>query len=128
MTIKELSQLFFLKKEIAKLEKQLQDLQDAATRVTVTVSDSPRSGKVSSPTALGADICELKTMLEEIKQQRIAEYKRLLGYINSIDDSYTRQVMTLRFVDGLKWEEVADALNTTSWSVKHLCYRFVDRN
>ncbi len=128
MTIKELSQLYYLKKEIAKLEKQLQDLQDASTRATVTVSDSPRSGRVSSPTALGADICELKTMLEDIRQQRIAEYKRLLGYINSIEDSYTRQVMTLRFVDGLKWEEVADALNTTSWSVKHLCYRFVDKN
>lgn len=128
MTIKELSQLYYLKKEIAKLEKQLQDLQDASTRATVTVSDSPRSGRVSSPTALGADICELKTMLEDIRQQRIAEYKRLLGYINSIDDSYTRQVMTLRFVEGLKWEEVADELNTTSWSVKHLCYRFVDRN
>lgn len=128
MTIKELSQLYYLKKEIAKLEKQLQDLQDASTRATVTVSDSPRSGKVSSPTALGADICELKTMLEDIRRQRTAECKRLLGYINSIDDSYTRQVMTLRFVDGLKWEEVADALNTTSYSVKKLCYRFIEKN
>lgn len=128
MTLKELSQLYYLGKEIEKLERQLQDLQDAATRVTVTVSDSPRSGKVSSPTALGADICEVRRMLEYISQQRIAEYKRLLGYINSIDDSYTRQVMTLRFVEGLKWEEVADALNTTSWSVKHLCYRFIEKN
>lgn len=127
LTLKELSQLYHLNNEIILLDEQLKDLQDASTRITSTVSDMPRTGRSPSPTTLGADIAEVKKMLEATKQARIAEYNRLMRYIDSVEDSYIRQILTLRFIKGLQWEAIADKLHTTSWSVKHTCYRFIDK-
>ena len=49
-------------------------------------------------------------------------------FIASVDDSRMRRIITLRFIDNLSWNKVADRIggNNTEDSVKKAFYRFME--
>ena len=51
-------------------------------------------------------------------------------YINTIDDSLTRQILSLRYVNGLTWEQVAASIGggNTADSVRKVAERFLMEN
>lgn len=54
------------------------------------------------------------------------ERTRLLGIISDIPDSLVRQTMTLRYVDGRTWREVASLMGYASEDVpRMMAYRFL---
>lgn len=59
----------------------------------------------------------------------IAEYNRLNRYIATVDDSLMREILTLRFVEGLSWEDVAYNIGgkNTPDSVRKACNRFIQK-
>lgn len=67
-----------------------------------------------------------QTIREKILEST-AEQARLEGYIAAIPPGAVRSIMTYRFVEGLTWEQVSDALGfrSTPDSVKKLCYRYL---
>lgn len=75
-----------------------------------------------------AEITDLEAIIQAKIGQRIYERSRLERYISDIPDSLTRQIFTLRFIEGLTWEDVADKIGSSSYSVKHICYRFIAKN
>ena len=110
MTLKELSQLYYLDREIELDRERLAEL-----RANLLCPRSPNyDGMPHSPQAK--------------IEQRIYERSRLERYISDIPDSLTRQIFTLRFIEGLTWEDVADKIGSSSYSVKHICYRFIAKN
>ncbi|MCI8387041.1 MAG: hypothetical protein HFE63_01065 [Clostridiales bacterium] len=50
--------------------------------------------------------------------------------INSVDDSFMRQVLTYRFVDGLTWYQVAMSVGggNSADSIRKACVRFLAKN
>lgn len=131
MTIKELSQLYWLNREIEMDKRRLEELE--------VVVSSPKVQKLDSmPHAPGygddlarcvAEIVDLKAIIAAKQQQCIYERNRLERYISSIPDSLTRQIFTLRFVSGLPWLQVAFSVGgaNTEDSVKKTCYRYLKR-
>lgn len=128
MTLKELSQLYYLNREIEMDKKRLLDLEARAVSCSPNLTGMPRSPGVSDKVGrYAADIVDLKGIIEAKLQQCIYERNRLERYISEIDDSLLRQIFTHRFVNGLPWEQVAACVEgcNTPASVKMACYRYL---
>ncbi|HCD91362.1 MAG TPA: hypothetical protein DEQ52_06705 [Ruminococcaceae bacterium] len=132
MTLKELSQLYYLDREIELDRERLAEL-----RANLLCPRSPNyDGMPRNPNpepALArciAEITDLEAIIQAKIEQRIYERARLERYISDIPDSLTRQIFTLRFIEGLTWEDVADKVggHNTGYSVKKICYRFIAKN
>lgn len=109
-TRKDLSQLYYLKREIRSDERRLQDLKDAATKITQDMTGMPGSGKKSDKTALGAEIADLENIIRSKNQMCVAHYNRIMRYVAEIDDSFMRQIIVHRHVDLMTWRDIAQKL------------------
>lgn len=129
MTIKELSQLYYLKREIDMDKQRLNDLrQIAASPSTPNLSGMPRGSQ--SECALerkNIKIFELEKLIEQKIDRCNAEKIRLEKYIENIDDSLTRQIFTQRFIRCLSWRQVAHKVGgyNTAETVRQHCYRYL---
>lgn len=145
MTIKELSQIYYLEREINLIKSQLHNLREQ--RQECTVFDSVQSSSKHEPyqvhsllisgvgpsaksAALSEAILERKAKLTDVLAKREQELVRLEQYIASIPDSLTRQIFIQRFMQCKSWNEIADATGKeiTEDSVKKKCYRYIKNN
>ena len=139
MTLKELSQLYYLNREIEMDQQRLAELR--------TKAESPASplltGMPKAPNPENkmerciAEIVDLAAIISTKQQRCIHERNRLERFISDIGDSLTRQIFTLRFVDGLDWGEVADELDSkrkrkhkrfTGKYVSNVCYQYLKKD
>lgn len=127
MTKKELSQLYYLNKEIKQLENKLMELETTAYKTTSNLTGMPGNGKHSDKVGqYAAEIVDLKALINLNIEKCWREKRRLERYIQSIDDSLIRQIFQLRYIEGMKWEEVADKIKgVTADSIKKQCYRYI---
>ena len=129
MTLKELSQLYYLNREIEADQQRLEELSDLIGPSTAEYSDMPRGPftPTSKVERLAAEIIDLKAIIAARQIQCIHERARLERWISSIPDSLTRQIFLLRFVSGLSWLQVAMSIGggNTEASVKMTCYRYL---
>lgn len=128
MTIKEISQLYYLNREIEADKRRLAELELKAMPGAASMDGMPRAASSSDRVARYAiEIADLKGIIEAKHQQCLYERNRLERYIADIDDSLTRQIFTYRFVNGLPWEQVAACIGggNTEYGVKKKCYRYL---
>lgn len=129
MTKKELSQLYYLKREIRSDEQRLKELETAATRITQSISDMPGGGRRSDKTAIAAEIADIKTIIHSKKEMCIAHYNKIARYVANIDDSLIRQIIIYRHVDMLKWRDIAQKIGggNTADSVRKAYSRYLEK-
>lgn len=130
MTINELSQLYWLNREIEMDQKRLEELRGKVAPASPTLTRMPHgTGDNSSKVErVAAEIVDLEAIIAAKQIQCIHERQRLERYIRDIPDSLVRMVFTFRFVGGLTWGQVAESIGgNTSDSVKKICYRYLDR-
>ena len=129
MTNRELSQLYYLKQEIEMKRRKIHELE--------TIAEDTASKIIGTPHPLGindkigttaAEIAYIKAILSLNVQEYYYQYNRLLRYIETIDDSLVRQIMTYRYIDLMTWNDVADTIGggNTEDSVKKKVYRFLE--
>ena len=128
MTLKELSQLHYLRGEIAQERERIQRLREIATSTTASIGGMPRAGTIADKPAIAAQIADCERMIDAKLSECIVVYHRLMDYINDIDDSLTRQIFAARFIDGLQWEQVADKCGGSAASAKMTVYRFIRKS
>lgn len=137
MTVKELSQLYWLNREIELDQKRMNRLEGEIRRLQDEVAALERRASSTSPNLTGmpkapnSDGGKIERYVSEIvdKQQLLnqkidlrdacmgvirskqllclTERKKLETYITGIPDSFLRQIFTLRFISGLPWFQVA---------------------
>lgn len=132
MTLKELSQLYWLNREIEADQKRLAELE-----LLIGSPSSPQlTGMPHTPNSfdskterLVAEIVDLQAIIASRQIQCIHERARLERWINDIPDSLTRLIFRYRFVNGLQWPQVAASIGegTTPDRAKKICYRYIDR-
>ena len=131
MTIKELSQLYYLNLEIETDQKRLVELQARATSPSVPGLDGmPRSRSFDSAVErIAVEIASIEKILAEKQQRCISERNRLERFISDIDDSLLRMIFRLRFVDGLDWLEVARCIGggNTAKNTSLQVYRYLKK-
>ncbi|MFV0351417.1 MAG: hypothetical protein ACK5JF_03785 [Oscillospiraceae bacterium] len=107
MTAKELSQLYYLNREIDQDKQRLAELEAAATSTTPKISGLPHASGISDKVGLAAEIADLKSTIEAKAHITIALYNRIHRFAASLDDSLMRQVITLKYANCLTWYQVA---------------------
>ncbi len=130
ITVKELSQLYYLSKEIEKETQKKQKYEDRALKVTSLISGMPSGGGVSDKTAIAAEIADCESIIESKKQQAVIEYNRLIRYIAGINDSFIKQIIEKRFLEMKSWPTVAKEIGgyNTRDSVRMAVNRFLQKN
>jgi len=130
MTTKELSQLYWLNREIERDKAALNALYSKAASSVGAITGMPHAFEVSDKVGeYAAEIADLRGIIEANIQRCFYELNRLNRYIASVDDSLLRQILSLRFVSGLPWQQVAASVggNNTSDSVRKACNRFLEK-
>ncbi len=108
MTKKELSQLYYLKKEIKEQQKRLSELEALATSCTAKITGLPNGNGVSDKIAnYATEIADLKSLLDLNLKKCFYELNRLDRFISSVNDSEMRIILTLRYSQGLSWQQIA---------------------
>ena len=108
MTKKELSQLYYLKKEIKEQQKRLSELEALATSCTAKITGLPNGNGVSDKIAnYATEIADLKSLLDLNLKKCFYELNRLDRFISSVKDSEMRIILTLRYSRGLSWQQIA---------------------
>jgi len=129
MTLKELSQLYYLNREIEMDGQRIAELRAKAENASAgQLSDMPKSPNMENKLErYVAEMVDLEVIIHAKRQQCIHEQKRLERYIADIDDSLIRQIFKLRFIQGLNWLQVAHRLGgpMTESYVKNTCYKFL---
>lgn len=130
MTRRELSQLYYLRREINSDRERLAKLEAAATSASPSNSGGRGSGTPTDRTALAVEIASLKSLIYEKICREEKELLRLMNYISGVEDSLTRQILTARFVDNLSWTAVAIRVGggNTATTVRQRCNRFLRQN
>lgn len=133
MNKEKLSQLHHLKNEIELLQKQLDNMDYSI------VSDSVKGSSISFPYVkhtiiiTGADVEEYERKMDRLKRQLARRLDELMDivdeineYIRTIDDSEMRQILSLRYVNNLTWQQIAHHLGYQDESVpRKRCDRFL---
>lgn len=130
MTKAELSQLYYLNREIEAEQRRIAELEAKATNISAKVTGMPGGAGISDKTAIAAEIADSRAIVQAKAEQCIHEYNRLCRYIAGIDDSFMRQIISLRFINGLTWNQVAQHIGggNTEEGVKKACYRYIRKS
>lgn len=132
MTLKELSQLYYLKREIeldqARLKKLRTKLHGASGPKYDAMPKSPGCGDALAYSV--AEIVDLEALIVAKQIQCIRERTRLEQYIAGIPDSNLRTIFTLRFIDGLSWVQLAFRIggDCTADGARMACKRYMEKS
>lgn len=108
MNKKELSQLYYLNREIEEQQRRLQELESLATSCTSFITGMPKvKGVVDKLAGYVAEIADLKSLMELNLQKCFYELNRLNRFINGVEDSQMRMILSLRYINGLTWQQIA---------------------
>lgn len=127
MTKKELSQLYWLNREIEEQQRRLDELEYLATSCTSNITGMPKSqGVIDKISKYAAEIGDLKSLLDLNIKKCFYELNRLNRYIESVEDSQMRMILSLRYVNGLTWEQIAFSIGgSTADSIRMSHDRFL---
>lgn len=134
MDKEKLKQLRYIRSEIEAIKKQMSDLDYTVVTDKVRGSSSHFPYVQRSFTVEGIDYEEYNRKVKRLQgklNKRIDELMNLAEetneFIKEIDDSLVRQIISLRYVSGLTWEQVAENIggNNTADSVRKVAERFL---
>lgn len=119
MTKEELKQIYYLNHEVKMWQRELERLQCKSLVKGQEITGMPfltgTSDKVGDMASTMVDIERIiQGKLAEIQVQR----RKILEYIDSIDDSFLRQITFLRNVSCMSWGQIATELDSTIDCVK----------
>ena len=114
MTKKELSQLYWLNREIEEEKRKLRELEAASTSSTAKITGLPHvSGSQDKIGEMANLYAEQRDLIDLKVRQSVIEYNRLNRYIAGVEDAQMRMILSLRYVNGLSWQRVAFAIGET---------------
>ncbi len=129
MTLKELSQFYYLQKEIEDLNNRIILLKEKATDTSVKLSGMPKGSAPGDK--LGKIVGDIDFYEQLLKKRKIKckkELEKLNNYISDIEDSFTRQIFAYRFIDRCSWSQIAAKLKTSVGAAKMTVYRYIRKH
>jgi hypothetical protein len=110
MTKQELSQCYWLNREIQQLQRELNDLEGKEYKA-INYSGMPHGSGTSDDVArLATQRAELHKLISLKLEECMIARTRIERYINSLEDSEMRMILRLRHINGLAWEQITAEL------------------
>ena len=141
MTREELNQYADLRKELEETKQRIKDTEKQILRLEQmgTVKDTVKGGMggiqhfviEGVPLGIYSKKKAILTARKEMLREQSIKYEQMtndiMEFIKNIPDSHTRRVFTLRFVDGLRWQDVAEKIGggNTESGVKKIFERYM---
>lgn len=128
MTKKELSQLYYLKKEIKEQQRRIAELEAAATNCSTKITGLPSGKGISDKIGnYAAQLADLKALLDLNLKKCFYELNRIDRFIQSVEDPLIRQILLYRFEKHMSWRQIARAIggNNTSESLRKKLHRYL---
>lgn len=109
-TKKELSQVYYLEREIINIERMIDEIKSSSINSkNKNFIPTERTNVLKDCTGEKASkIADLSIKLESLKDKIYTEQNKLLEYIKDIEDSRLRQIVMLRCIKLMTWQEVAN--------------------
>ena len=125
MSEKELSRYYNLKREVLDLEERIAEFGSGVKsvpikEVAVTSSHSTKSIQETK--------VELVSRLTEKRIEALEEYLAIERYIEEVEDVEIRNIMRYRFLDLMKWEDIAEKLYQDRTTISKKLRRFLKEN
>lgn len=130
MTKKELSELYYLNREIEKLSKDLETLENSSYVGSSEITGLPRgNSKSDSVGKMAIEIAEIKELIKLRKDESVLKRNKIFRYINGINDVYIRMILSFRYINGFDWLQVAENIGggNTADSVRMAHNRFLNK-
>lgn len=126
MTRKELSEIYYINREIEMWKRELDDITSLQSP---RLDGLPRGGETSDTTAAKAvRAAQISETIDGLLARLQLKRKEIYDYIATIDDSLMRQIIMYRCLSLCTWEETARYVggNNTADSVRMLFNRQFD--
>jgi len=119
MTVTELTQLQYLGSEISQIDIRIKEAKaEAEGKTSGGITGMPFGAGTPDKVGNGASkISDLINRLEKTKAECWNEINRLMTYIGTIEESETRQIMSLRYINGFTFQKIAFAIGGWDESV-----------
>ncbi len=130
MTKQELSQLYFLGREIQHDQERLKELKCAIEGKGMRITGIPRNINITDLVSkYAAELADLENQMDSHIQKCLQELSKLKRYIDGVDNSFMRQILTLRYINGYSWKRVALKIGggNTADSIRKYCYRYLEK-
>lgn len=128
MSREELSQIYYINKEITMWENELNALREKSLMRSKEITGMPfaNTNETSDPTAsIAIRIRDIELIIVGKRTELLIQQERITKFIMDIEDSYIRQIIKYRCVDCMKWQDIADKLHTTENAAKQMFSRFL---
>ena len=102
--VRRLEQLRHLRREVDLLSQRIAELELTARGASGRVTGMPRT---ALPKDADGRLARLRDRLEDRRQRCLDLLGALYAFIDDIDDSLMRQIVTYRYIDGDTWQAVA---------------------
>lgn len=125
MTIDEINSIYYINKEIARIQEELYNLKNKNFYKGNRITGMPKGnseGDIFSDYA--EDIRTLESMLQYNLKKLNIERKRIEDFLNTIENAETRLIIRLRAVNNMKWEEIGAELGMDRTTVSKKFYKF----
>lgn len=110
MTRKELSQVYYLKRELRMWEQKLQELREKSLIGSKEITDMPfaNTGELHDTTfEYISQIMELQADIEAFRLNIERKIEEIEKFIMTLEDSFLRQIIEYRCIQGKTWEQTA---------------------
>lgn len=129
-----LIQIRYIRTEILAIQEQINNLKPIKSADKVVGSSPFFPYTAMSFNLEGIDVEDYNRRTKKLRNKLIKKKDELLSlqeemqnFIDGIEDSLTRQIITLRFMNCLSWNEIADKIGSgsSSDSVRKISERFL---
>lgn len=127
LTKDELKQIYYINKEIQMWQRELEKIRSQGLVKSPTISDMPKGGRKFDVSDYVSAIADYEAVIRGLLAKVQIQRKKIIEYIEGVDDSLMKQIIFYRCVSCMTWQEVADAVggNNTENSVKKAYSRFL---
>lgn len=84
------------------------------------IDGMPKGGEQSDLSEIVGDIIELQKTAEKAKAKALKLAAEIIDTVNSVSDQKEKELLWLRYIDGRKWEEVAEEMHYSSQHIYRL--------
>ncbi|MCI8824720.1 MAG: sigma-70 family RNA polymerase sigma factor [Lachnospiraceae bacterium] len=125
MTVEEINNIYYINKEIEKIQKELYDLRNKNFYGKNILTGMPKGNwddDIFSDYA--EDIKTHEDMLHYNLKMLYVERKKMEEFLASIEDAELKIIIRLRAVNNMKWEEIGEELGMDRRTASRKFYKF----
>ncbi len=125
MTVEEINNIYYINKEIEKIQKELYDLRNKNFYGKNVLTGMPKGNwddDIFSDYA--EDIKTHEDMLHYNLKMLYVERKKMEEFLASIEDAELKIIIRLRAVNNMKWEEIGEELGMDRRTASRKFYKF----